>query len=892
MRKKILKTATLIGVTAMIFTMATTAEGQTIPNTEDQCSITSNRAMVPSHFIKWTPDGSQVIFNHHRGIYSAKTDGTEVKLLVNVGWNAEEEKLEHRRDPSRPGTYADISPDGRMLAYSACRASRGIAQNSEIEVLDLETGKVTQLTNTIDYEGFPEWSPDGGKIAFVFEEKTDKQYRRQTEIRITEFPKRDSKMFSIGREDLVQLGPIRWSPTGEQIAFISDQHIDLLHTIAARQGEHRAVQITQVLNLPTWSPDGKTIATSEWGPYGGVQLVTIELDKIKRDEKDFKYPDSYVLEAISDIPERRGNWSQSPTWSPDGLEILFFTIQFRNYEDELHLTKTDRTGAKTLDKGPVETAEWSRDGSRIAAIKWDEEWGNGNRTIYTMARDGTDRRVIARTEGEEIHPAETQTTPDQESQCPILHSRGLVPSQFVKWTPDGSQVIFNHGSGIYSANTDGTEVSLLVETGWEVREQQETSRRDPKTPGIYADISPDGRMLTYATCRASPGLPENSEIEVLELETGRVTRMTSTPDYEGFPEWSPDGKQIAFVFEEGNNTGFGTKTGIRISQFPPGNPSQITIGREDSIALGPIRWSPTGKEIVFISTGTRLNKITAREGEHRATQIADIITLPTWSPDGKKIATSEWGPHGGIQLVAIDLNNLKENGPDYNSPKRKVLEAISDIPKRRGNWSQSPSWAPDGSEILFFTIPFREGYEDQLHIIKPNGMGLKTIDKGPVETAEWSPDSSRIAAITREEEGNRTIYTMNRDGTDRTVIARTEGEEALAAEPPARAEPQGKMGPQGPIGPTGPRGPEGKEGHQGPDGPQGPAGIIGPIGPHGEKGKAGEQGPTGDPGTPGPQGIPGPPGQQAKIVTTIIAIILSTMALGITGINWKASQRR
>ena len=496
------------------------------------------------------------------------------------------------------------------------------------------------------------------------------------------------------------------------------------------------------------------------------------------------------------------------------------------------------------------------------------------------------------------YAVEAQTTSDSEEGCPIKHNEALKPSHFIKWTPDGSQVIFNHGSRIYAANTDGTEANLLVETGWEPEEFSEENWRDDQTPGIYADISPDGRMLVYAACRASEGIPENSEIEILELETGEVTRLTNTPDYEGFPEWSPDGDHLAFVFEEGRNTvstkhnRFETETGIKIVQFPPGNTTQTTIGRRDSVALGPIRWSPTGKEIAFISGWKGLRTIAAIPGEHRANGVTYARTLPTWSPDGGEIAVGEWEHHGNINLVTIDSKEINKYPAGINVPRTKSLATIAGLVIGI-NGSQSPSWAPDGSEILFFTVRYFEGYENQLHVVPPNGSEkMKTIDEGPVETAEWSPDSSKIAAISRDDEGNRTIYTMKRDGTDQKVIARTQGEDFLAAEPPARAGPQGKMGPQGPIGPTGPRGPEGKEGHQGPDGPQGPAGIIGPIGPHGEKGKTGDQGPTGDPGTPGPQGIPGPPGQQAKIVTTIIAIILSTMALGITGINWKASRRR
>ena len=258
-----------------------------------------------------------------------------------------------------------------------------------------------------------------------------------------------------------------------------------------------------------------------------------------------------------------GQWHRSPSWSPDGSQILFYTIPYINQPlKKMHVIRADRTGKRYLSQDSVEVAEWSPDSSQIAAIGRDDE---GNRVVYTMSPELSDKKIIAKAMGQELYAAEeledltptptpaipstteAQAPPDVEDHCPIKHHRALNPSHFIKWTPDGSQVIFNHGSRIYAARTDGTEVNLLAETGWEP-EQEKKFWRDPKTPGTYADISPDGKMLAYSACRASPGITENSEIEVLDLGTGKTTRITKTLDYEGFPEWSPDGRQIAFVY--------------------------------------------------------------------------------------------------------------------------------------------------------------------------------------------------------------------------------------------------------------------------------------------------------------------------------------------------------
>ena len=251
-------------------------------------------------------------------------------------------------------------------------------------------------------------------------------------------------------------------------------------------------------------------------------------------------------------------------------------------------------------------------------------------------------------------------------------------------------------------------------------------------------------------------------------------------------------------------------------------------------------------------------------------------TLPTWFPDGRRIATSEWKLYGqGIQLVVIDPDEMEENELGYKFPKSNVLEAISDIMETE-NWSQNPSWAPDGSEILFITIPFREGYEDQLHVINPDDWTeLKTIDRGPVETAEWSHDSTRIAAISWDEEGNRTIYTMLRDGTDRKMIARVVDGKLHSEAEMRRIELTGPTGPPGEQGPQGPQGRIGQPGEQGPKGIRGHQGPPGPQGPAGEQGDEGLQAEGGSPGLNGIQGPTGPPSSRTPaIIATFMALLV------------------
>jgi hypothetical protein len=87
------------------------------------------------------------------------------------------------------------------------------------------------------------------------------------------------------------------------------------------------------------------------------------------------------------------------------------------------------------------------------------------------------------------------------------------------------------------------------------------------------------------------------------------------------------------------------------------------------------------------------------------------------------------------------------------------------------------------------------------------------------------------------------------------------------------------------VGPPGPPGPAGLEGAEGPQGAEGPLGPAGSPGPPGEQGPAGGPGPAGPEGPQGPPGEQGPQGDPAPMGAVIAAIILSLIALGVTGFS-------
>lgn len=197
---------------------------------------------------------------------------------------------------------------------------------------------------------------------------------------------------------------------------------------------------------------------------------------------------------------------------------------------------------------------------------------DGNREIYTIRVDGTDRTRIT------DHPA-TDGNP--------------------AWSPDGSEIVFlsrRDNTGIYRVQADGSNVTLVtdrVDESTSPTWSPNGSRIAFRTPdGEIATIRPDGTGFTVVfDSGADPAWsPDSDQIAFTrggEIWTGNSNGTSSTNTGVGGvqPRWSPDGGRIAFW-------GNGVET-----MDPDGTDvAQLTSGRHPS-------WSPGGDRIAFVDGG-------------------------------------------------------------------------------------------------------------------------------------------------------------------------------------------------------------------------------------------------------------------------------------------------
>jgi TolB protein len=202
-------------------------------------------------------------------------------------------------------------------------------------VLDLQTGETMKIDSFGRTTLSPRHSPDGRYIALgLVVDGSSKLFLCNadgTDMR--------PLLISYG----INVSP-SWSPRGDQLAYMSDRTNDPHLYVVNVDGsdDHRITFEGKYNASPSWSPRGDRIAfvagdtlTTSRGLERRVNIYTSDVN-------------GENLMRLTGIDGLEGN-NTNPTWSPDGLQILFSSDRMRPHGDsKLYIMNWDGTDVRPI----------------------------------------------------------------------------------------------------------------------------------------------------------------------------------------------------------------------------------------------------------------------------------------------------------------------------------------------------------------------------------------------------------------------------------------------------------------------------------------------------------------------------------------------------------------
>jgi eukaryotic-like serine/threonine-protein kinase len=266
----------------------------------------------------------------------------------------------------------------------------------------------------------------------------------------------------------------------------------------------------------------------------------------------------------------------------------------------------------------------------------------------------------------------------------------------------------------------------------------------------YAAISPDGKMLAYASDRSGE---DNLDIWVRQIPDGSSVRLTHHSADDVDPSFSADGSRVAF---QSNRLGGG------IYVIP-------TLGGEERLLVkqgfSP-RFSPDGRWIAYsVSKPPGVQIFVAPATGGPATQLAGAFYMaqaPVWAPDGNALLF--WGqrerdtpPENNVDWYVAPVSG----GPPVATGARSVLlreglQAFRGLPTPDG-------WVGTGSRIVFHA---RVGDASNTWQVAISPQTFR-IDSAPRRVTFGTTDESAAAVAS----SGRMVFTSRTIGADIWTIA-------------------------------------------------------------------------------------------------------------------------
>ncbi len=521
--------------------------------------------------------------------------------------------------------FCAISPDGSTIAFS---------YKGDLFTVPVQGGTARQLTSNAEYDAYPVWSPDGQRVAFASARE--------------------------GSLDVYLIDKDGGAP--KRLTTDSGNETPLCFL-------DNSIVLFEATNIPT----AKSILFASRS-FPQVYQVSTEGGRAR---------------LFSELP------MQDLDINGNG-DILYHDI--KGYEDpyrkhhtssitrDIWLKRNGKFTKMTTFNGEDRTPRWAPDGSTYYYLS--EQDGTFN--VYKNSIGGQPTQLTRHTN----HPVRFLTVADNGMLC------------------------YGYNGEIYTLR-EGSQPQKVDITIHADRSEKELIRQIKRDGATAISVSPSGKEIAFVV---------HGDVYVTSVDYNTTKQITNTPEQERTIDFSPDGRSIVYDSERNGmwqiyQTSIKNKDEKAFTYATDLVEEQLTNTGHTSIQP---QYSPDGKSVAFLEDRATLRAVDVKTKAVRTLMDGKYIYSYSdgdvwfeWSPDSRWLLSSYIGTGGwNSQDVALvnasgngEVHNLTESGYNESNGKWVLGGKAMTFESDRAGYRSHGSWGAEGDiYIMFFDLDAYEHF--------------------------------------------------------------------------------------------------------------------------------------------------------------------------------------
>ncbi len=521
--------------------------------------------------------------------------------------------------------FCAISPDGSTIAFS---------YKGDLFTVPVQGGTARQLTSNAEYDAYPVWSPDGQRVAFAS--------AREGSLDV----------YLIDKDGGAPKRLTTDSGNETPLCFLDNGTV-----------------LFEATNIPT----AKSILFASRS-FPQVYQVSTEGGRAR---------------LFSELP------MQDLDINGNG-DILYHDI--KGYEDpyrkhhtssitrDIWLNQNGKFTKMTTFNGEDRTPRWAPDGSTYYYLS--EQDGTFN--VYKNSIGGQPTQLTRHTN----HPVRFLTVADNGMLC------------------------YGYNGEVYTLR-EGSQPQKVDITIHADRSEKELIRQIKRDGATAISVSPSGKEIAFVM---------HGDVYVTSVEYNTTKQITNTPEQERTIDFSPDGRSIVYDSERNGmwqiyQTSIKNKDEKAFAYSTDLVEEQLTNTGHTSIQP---QYSPDGKSVAFLEDRATLRAVDVKTKAVRTLMDGKYIYSYSdgdvwfeWSPDSRWLLSSYIGTGGwNSQDVALisasgngEVHNLTESGYNESNGKWVLGGKAMTFESDRAGYRSHGSWGAEGDiYIMFFDLDAYEHF--------------------------------------------------------------------------------------------------------------------------------------------------------------------------------------